>query len=259
MAAYLSVAQAKKQSGMRIVAAAGIPGPWAEAVKGFCYVKKIPYSVVQFDIGAENKELVEWSAQASAPAMIWNDEFPKSVWTQQLTLTERIQPNPALIPSDLEDRLLLFGYANELCGENGFGWCRRLMVVHHMLAAPDLSEENRALGQYFGGKYGYSPEAGEAAPGRVAQILESLGKRLANQKAAGSQYFIGESLSALDIYWAAFATLIQPLPEEMCPMGDMNRFMYTNTDATVQAAVDPLLMEHRDFIYTTYLELPVDL
>ncbi len=42
-------------------------------------------------------------------------------------------------------------------------------------------------------------------------------------------------------------------------MGDMNRFMYTNTDATVQAAVDPLLMEHRDFIYTAYLELPVDL
>ena len=42
MAEYISVEQAKKQSGMRIVVAPGIPGPWAEAVKGFCYVKKIP-------------------------------------------------------------------------------------------------------------------------------------------------------------------------------------------------------------------------
>lgn len=259
MAEYISVEQARKQSGLRIVVAPGIPGPWAEAVKGFCYVKKIPYRLVRFDIGAENTQLVTWSAQASAPVMIWNDEFPKSVWSQQLALTERIQPNPGLIPTDLEDRLLLFGYANELCGENGFGWCRRLMVVHHMLAAPDLSAENRAFGQYFGSKYDYSPEAGEAAPGRVAQILESLGKRLENQKAAGSRYFIGESLTALDIYWAAFATLITPLPEERCPMGGMNRFMYTNTDATVQAAVNPLLMEHRDFIYNEYLELPVDL
>jgi glutathione S-transferase len=259
MAEYISVAQAKKQSSMRIVAAAGIPGPWAEAVKGFCYVKKIPYSVVQFDIGAENADLVAWSAQASAPVMIWNDEFPKSVWSQQLALTERIQPNPGLIPTGLEDRLLLFGYANELCGENGLGWCRRLMVVSQFLNAPDLPEESRAFGQYFGGKYGYSPEAGEAAPGRAAQILESLGKRLESQKAAGSQYFIGESLTALDIYWAAFATLIQPLPEEICPMGDANRFLYTNTDATVQAAVNPLLIEHRDFIYNEYLELPVDL
>jgi hypothetical protein len=93
----------------------------------------------------------------------------------------------------------------------------------------------------------------------VAQILESLGKRLESQKAAGSRYFIGESLTALDIYWAAFATLITPLPERICPMGDMNRFMYTNTDASVHTAVNPVLMEYRDFIYNEYLELPIDL
>lgn len=259
MAEYISVAQAKEQTGMRIVAAPGIPGPWAEAVKGFNYVKKIPYRVVQFDIGGENADLVAWSAQASTPVMIWNDEFPKSVWSQQLALTERIQPNPTLIPPDLEDRLLLFGYANELCGENGLGWCRRLMVVQQLLNAPNLPDESRAFGEYFGAKYGYSPEGGESAPGRVAHILYALGERLQNQKKAGSRYFIGESLTALDIYWAAFAALIHPLPEEMCPMGDMNRFLYTNTDATVQAAVTPLLMEHRNFIYKEYLELPIDL
>ena len=37
------------------------------------------------------------------------------------------------------------------------------------------------------------------------------------------------------------------------------RTMYTNTDPVVQAAVTPLLLEHRDFVYHEYLELPIDL
>ena len=37
------------------------------------------------------------------------------------------------------------------------------------------------------------------------------------------------------------------------------RTLYTNTDPVVQAAVTPLLVEHRDFIYREYLELPIDL
>ena len=37
------------------------------------------------------------------------------------------------------------------------------------------------------------------------------------------------------------------------------RTMYTNTDPVVQAALNPILLEHRDFIYHDYLELPIDL
>jgi hypothetical protein len=37
------------------------------------------------------------------------------------------------------------------------------------------------------------------------------------------------------------------------------RQLYTNTDPVIQAAVKPILMEHRDFIYREYLELPIDL
>lgn len=259
MATYIEVEEARNRAGLRLVVAPGIPGPWGEAIKGVCYVKKLPFTLVRFDIGAENKALTEWSAQASVPVMIWNDEFPKSTWNQQLALAERVAPTPALIPEDLDDRLLLFGYANELCGENGFGWLRRLMIVHQTLSAPGVTAENRAFAQYFGAKYGYSPEAGQAAAARVVQILHALGTRLERQHAAGSRYFIGQTLSALDIYWAAFATLIEPLPEEMCPMGPIYRAMYTNIEASVQAAAHPWLMAHRDFIYTEHLQLPIDL
>jgi len=259
MAIYIDVEEAKKRTGLRLVVAPGIPGPWGEAIKGICHVKKIPFTLVRFDIGAENKALTEWSAQASVPVMIWNDEFPKSTWNQQLALAERLAPTPPLIPADIDERILLFGYANELCGENGFGWCRRLMIVHQTLSNPAIPEENRAFAQYFGAKYGYSPENGQAASARVIQILQSLSRRLESQKTKGSRYFIGQTLSALDIYWAAFATLIEPLSEDQCPMGPINRALYTNTDASVQAAVHPLLMEHRDFIYKEHLELPIDL
>ena len=83
MAEYITVEEAKNRSGLRLVVAAGIPGPWAEAVKGFCHVKKIPYTLARYDIGGDNSALTEWSAQASVPVMVWNDEYPKSVWTQQ--------------------------------------------------------------------------------------------------------------------------------------------------------------------------------
>jgi hypothetical protein len=42
-------------------------------------------------------------------------------------------------------------------------------------------------------------------------------------------------------------------------MPEQFRKTYTNTDPVVQAAADPLLFAHRDFIYREYLELPIDL
>lgn len=259
MAEYLSVEEARKMSGLRLVLSPGVPGPWSEAAKGILYVKKIPYVRVAQEIGGENKALIEWSAQATAPVAVWNGEPPRSTWIEQLYLAERLEPNPPLIPANIEDRALMFGYCNELCGETGFGWSKRLMLVHPILSDSNSDEQSRGFSKYIGDKYGYAPDIGEAAPAKTAEIVQFLGKRLEAQRAAGRQFFIGNQLSALDIYWATFAALIQPLPDELCPMPAPFRKMYTNTDPVLQAAVDPILFEHRDFIYKEYLELPIDL
>ncbi len=256
---YISVEQARNMSGLRIVLSPGVPGPWSESAKGICHVKKLAYVPARQEIGGENRALQEWSAQATAPVVAWNDERPRSTWIEQLFLFERLAPEPPLIPASIEDRMLMFGYTNELCGENGFGWSKRLMLVHPTLTNPTASEQSRAFSTYIGDKYGYDPAKAEAAPARCAEILRTLGNRLEQQRVRGSKFFIGQQLSALDIYWAAFAALIQPLPQELCPMPQAFRKMYTNTDPVIQAAVSPLLMEHRDFIYHTYLQLPVDL
>ena len=259
MAEYVSVAEARKQSGMRMVLGQGIPGPWAEGIRGILDVKKIPYTRGLFEIGSDHADLIAWTAQASAPAIAWNDELPKSNWAEQLYLAERIQPEPALIPADQADRIKMFGYANELCGMHGFGWSRRLMMVHMGLSTPDLPEEQRAFFQAFGAKYGYSPEAAEAAPARVIAILNALSSLLKEQQAQGSRYFIGTRLSALDIYWAGFSHLIEPLPPEECPMLEDFRPLYQNHDPGVAAAATQILMDHRHFIYAEHLGLPMDL
>lgn len=256
---YVSVEQAKRMSGLRLILGAyAVPGPWREACKGIFYVKKIPYIPVSAaGKDGSDRELREWTAQTSAPVAIWNDERPRSTWIEQLYLAERLQPNPPLIPANIEDRVLMFGYGNELCGENGFGWSKRLMMVHSALTNPKSDEASRNRATYLGNKYGYSPAAAEAAPARMAETLRLLGARLEQQRTKGSKFFIGNQLSALDIYWAAFAALIQPLPPELCPMATAFRALYTNTDPIVAAATSPLLMEHRDFVYREYLELPI--
>ncbi len=259
MAEYVSVAEARKQSGMRIVLGQGIPGPWAEGIRGILDVKKIPYTRGLFEIGSDHADLIAWTAQASAPAIAWNDELPKSNWAEQLYLAERIRPEPALIPANQADRIKMFGYASELCGMHGFGWSRRLMMVHQGLSAPDLPEAQRAFFQAFGAKYGYSPEAGEAAPARVIEILNALSSLLEEQQAQGSRYFIGKTLSALDIYWAGFSHLIEPLPPDECPMLEDFRPLYQNHHPDVTAAATSILMDHRHFIYAEHLGLPMDL
>jgi hypothetical protein len=258
MAEFVDIETAMGMSGVRITLPEGVPGPWGESLKGILHVKKIPFTRVRHD-RTNYEPLLRWTAQSSTPVLAYNDERPRTVWNDQLFLAERIQPNPALIPDNIDDHILMFGLSNEVCGENGFGWSRRLMLVDGMVNDPKAAEEVRKGMLAFGSKYGYSAETVSTAPGRIARIVSTLANRLDTQRTRGSRFFIGDRLSALDIYWAAFAALIEPLPEHLCPMSRGFRRSYTCDDATVRAAVTPQLMAHRDFIYQEYLELPVDL
>ena len=98
-----------------------------------------------------------------------------------------------------------------------------------------------------------------AAPRRIAQILRSLGTRLEQQLATGSQFLIGNALSALDSYWSTFAVLVQPLPVHLCPINENLRESFVNTDPVIAGALSPKLLEYRDRIYHDHLKLPMDL
>ncbi|MFT5695840.1 MAG: glutathione S-transferase, partial [Myxococcota bacterium] len=111
--------------------------------------------------------------------------------------------------------------------------------------------------EHMAALYGYTKEAAKDASSKVAETLHVLATRLRAQREAGSRYLIGDELSALDIYWAAFAAMVSPLSQEQCPMPDYLRQSYSTVDETIASALAPELIEHRDFIYENHLELPV--
>ena len=253
----IDIEQARRASGLRIVTLANVPSPWGEALKGIVHIKQLQHARVSHAFGSPTATLQEWTAQDSFPVMAWNDERPRTTWIDQLYLAERLAPMPRLIPEGLEDRVLMFGYCNELCGENGIGWTDRLRGVHEQVTKP--GGDPAGISAYLGKKYGYTPEIGQRATQRVAEGLTALAQRLQEQKSRGSRFFIGDSLSAMDVYWATFSNAMKPLAPELCPMIPMIREMFTTTEPTIVAATHPLLIEHRDFIFENYLELPVDL
>jgi glutathione S-transferase len=265
---YISLAEARQRSGLRLVLGAyAVPGPWREACKGLFYVKKIPYAAVvtasagrsdlEFGADGADRELLEWTGQSSAPVAIWNDERPCVTWVDQINLAERLQPDPPLLPAGVEDRALMFGLCQELAGEHGFAWTKRLAIIYRTLAALPIDDPGRGFWQHIGNKYRYTEEAGAAAPARMARTVRALARQLEQQYDAGRTYFVGGRLSALDIYWATFATMLDPLPPDLCPMATAFRGSYSNPDPEVQDALSSLLLQHRDFIYRSYLELPV--
>jgi glutathione S-transferase len=259
MAQYIEVEEAIGMSGLRVVLTPSVPGPWTEAAKAILRVKKLPYVKVRQELMGENRALLDWTKQATAPVFVYNDERPRTIWNDQLYLAERLAPTPSLIPDDINDRILMFGLANELCGENGLGWARRLMIMHSTIADTSVPENSKQGVRFLAAKYDYSAPGAEAAPARSAQILTTFHRQLEAQRKRGSRFLVGNSLTAVDLYWAAFAALIQPLPDNLCKMPPAFRKMYSSTDPLVTAASDPQLFAHRDFIYHEYLELPVDM
>src|SRR6516164_6787709 len=177
-------------NGLRVVLSPGGPGPWSEAAKGILYVKKLPYTKVRQELGGDNLPLLRWSAQTTAPVFVYENERPRSIWNDQLYLAERLAPDPPLIPETLEQRAMMFGLSNELCGENGLGWSRRLMMLHSTLSNPNAPEAAKSGASFMGRKYGYSAPPAEAAPKRVAEILRLLDSRLDAQHKSGSRFLI---------------------------------------------------------------------
>jgi glutathione S-transferase len=252
---YLNVEEAIKRSGVRMVVVGDVPSPWGEAAKGILHIKRIEWVAVRLTYDSE--PLKEWAGQRNAPVVIYEDERPRSGWAEILLLAERLAPSPSLLPPEPADRALVFGLAHEICGERGLGWSRRLQLVHAGLRNAGGFPERVA--KYLGKKYGYSPEAGAAADSRVADLLRMLIARLKAQRHAGSRYYVGNALTAVDVYSATFAALFDPLPPDQCRMDASTRAAFSTRDTHTEAALAPILFEHRDMMYREYLELPLSL
>lgn len=251
---YLSSAEAMSRRGVRVVVLPRVPSPWSEATKGLLHLKRIPWAAVR--LAHDDETLKRWAGQLSAPTVFQDDDPPRTGWAEILMLFETLAPEPALLPVDPATRARALLLCEKFCAPGGVGWLRRLQCIHDGLTAD--GGFGKRVGGYLAKKYGYDPgEAATHGP-RLQAILRELGATLRAQRAVGP-YFLGDTLSAVDVYSAAFMGIFFPLPEIHCRMDPEIRRAFETLDAETARAIDPVLLEHRDMMYARHLELPLSL
>ena len=241
-------------TGTRVTFVPGIPAIFSEALKNICYVKAVPLiRVLHPRMGIDEAtgedlqaRLFELTAQTSLPTMFHDEERPRNVWIEQLALAERIgvPGTPMLIPDNYELRAEVFGLCAIVLAEDGMIWNMRILM-------------DSPLGR----KYGFSEEASAAAPGKIAEIITVLDRRLEAQTQRGSSYLIGDVLSAADIYWATLSMSVLPPPPEIMPLTRQNQGMLKFFEANSQipeiaGAFTKRIEDHQRFVLTTYCESP---
>ena len=241
-------------TGTRVTFIPGVPAMYSEALKNICFVKGIPLTRVLHPIMGIDKttgedrqaQLYELTRQTSLPTMLHNDEHPRNVWIEQLALAERIgaPDTPSLIPDDYAERAEMFGLCAIILAEDGLVWNMRILG-------------DSPLGR----KYGFSDQASARAPDKIASILRLLDKRLESQAQLGSPYLVGNTLSAVDIYWATLSMTLCPAPPEIMPItkqnkGMMKYFAANGQIPTIAEALTERIPKHQQYVLRTHCETP---
>jgi glutathione S-transferase len=252
---YIGVEEAIARAGLRMVVVGGAPSPWGEAAKGILHIKGIDWAAVR--LVYDDERLKQWAGERTGPVAIYDNHPPRAGWKEILLLAERLAPTPPLLPADAVARDAVLALADEMCSEGGLGWSRRLQLVDAGLRGAGGFPGR--VGAYLGKKYGLSDEAGASAGAKVAAILGRLATRLESQRAAGSPYYVGDGLTAADVYSATMMAMFRPLPPAQCAMDASTRAAFESRDAATDAALDPILFAHRDMMYSRHLELPLSL
>jgi|TARA_B110000902_G_C14293331_1_gene582040 glutathione S-transferase len=249
---YSRLSDVGNTAGPKLVLTKGMPGPWGELVKAILQVKNVTYTAVAQYPGKSDEQLKALSGQTSAPVLI--DKGACIADLKEIILAiEKNYPSPLLLPSDELALASVWEFIDFIAGPDGFAWNRRLMMfIPLMKVDPPLELINS-----LAAKYGYSEAVAEDAPRRVLIILARMAAQLNAQAKSNQRYMFGNSLTALDITWAVFCSMLLPLPETVNAMPQGMRESYTLSDDLI-SYIDPILIEHRDYIYKKHLILPLD-
>ncbi len=250
---YIEPAAARELDGLRLALTAHVPAPYSLSARAILDHHDVPYVPVLQVGGGTNEDLVAWTGHRNAPVAVYNDEAPRTGWLEILQLAERLGTGPSLVPSDVDERMLMVGLANELIGENGFIWSLRLVMLG--LGGPERVAQERKRNPMYD-QYGYSEEAATAGLHQARAVLERLTVQLVAQRDAGSRYIVGDALSAVDIYWAYFSQAVKTFPEESCPMPAPMRQAYDIVGGMF-GDLDSILVEQRDGVLAEH-GLPMD-
>ena len=248
---YLSVSDAKNQPGLRLVLSRDVPGPWGEAAKALFMLRNIEYLAVAQKPAGRNPDLVEWTRHRNAPIALYENEAPRVRWSEILDLAERLGSGPSLVPADRDDRIYMMGLINEIAGEGGLAWNARFFMLNlaYQAMGAEAAAKNPMLAEYQ-----FDSAAIPPMKEKIESFLAYLAQRI---KTRESDYLVGSQLSAADVYWACFSNMLEPLPQEQCPMPDSLRSTWGALAASIDG-YDAALIEHRDLIFARHLTLPME-
>ncbi len=247
---YLDPVEARDLPGLRLALTAGAPAPYSMSARAILDIKEVEYVPVLQQGAGRNEALVEWTGHRNAPVAVYEDEAPRAGWLEILNLAERLGRGPGLLPEDIDLRMLMVAWTNELIGEGGWVWQMRLVMLG--LAGPEKAAQAATRNPMYA-QYGYSEAARETAADKAKLIMDKFSAFAAQRK---SHYLIGDSLSALDIYWAFFSQILKTLPDDQCPMPAGLRKSYDYSSAVLGGG-DAGLIEQRDWILQNHLRLPL--
>lgn len=233
--------------GLRITLRPGAPGIFPMCLKNMLDAKRVAYTLaIHPGINMDQSFLYELTSQRSMPIMLYNDEPPRCSWVQQVVLADKLGGSPSLIPEEPEERATMMGLMNELMGEDGLIWLKRILFGKNPMSL----------------RYGYSEEAVAVAPAKIVKIWGIFIKRLTAQKVAGSQYLLGTSLTAVDIYLSTCSWFFLPPSFDLvAPTKETEGLLpaFANNVPEVQAIVDEhkdLIVEYRDNILKRHCITP---
>lgn len=252
---YIDVEEARQKAGLRMVVIKGFPSPWQECAKGMLHVKGLDWSAIC--LKTHRAEIIDWLGEASSPILVCNDQPHISSWSSILLLGERLNPDLPLLPADADERATVMGLCHEIAGEEGFGWFRRIQLVQASLKGeggfPLPVAENLAK------VYDCSEDQPIQPAQRVGDILTMLDHRLQSQQQAGSDYLVGQSLTAADIFWTCFSVMLQPPAQEFCDMNPQMRAALETRDDLTWGAYSQRLQDHAQMVYSKHLAYPLEL
>jgi glutathione S-transferase len=247
---FVDVETARASRGLRLAVLTSIPSLWSDAVRGMATAKELSCVAVVFD--SRDPSISQWTGCPNAPVALYADELPRTGWAEILTLLERLGGTISLVPERAQDRAEMFGLSQDICGEMGVGWIRRLLLLHSSFTTEGREGFPLRLAKYLAPRYGYAPEWIEPARRRLVEILTQLGERL---ERSGGPWFFGPKLTALDFYSAAALGSLVPLPDSVRPILPLMRPVLERLEPEVRAAMSPALLAHRDRIAPEYFAL----
>jgi len=256
---YVSAADARSMPGLRLALTVGVPGPWSESAKKIFEYKGLPYVPVAQYASEPNEDLVAWTGHRNAPVAVWQEEPGRTNYQDIVALAERLKPEPSLIPSDSVERQTCFGISADICGEGGWGWKRRIVMRQRPRDGnpPTTSNPNLNM-QVMRLAYGGSELESQVAAAYLSDMLDNFSNRLERQRENGSDYFVGDSVTACDIHWACFSAMLEPLPHSVNPMPDWLRLSYSWLGPELEQHKHRILLDHRNMMFDRHLSLPLD-